>query len=528
LLWWPNQEFFVLSGSEKISKSLCNFKKEFEMKNPIQENTGSEAFLRPTVVIMLLIFIVAIGIIAVKIGPMIGLAIILIPGLFFFLNRLFNNPQFGVYIVFLAGFTVNGITRYLGDYPFGLSIDIILILTYIAIFFKEFNRKMDWSSATNDLTLVALIWFSYALLQLLNPEAVSKTAWFYAMRGESLYMLLTVPLVMMLMNKYRNLNTFLYLWAIISIIATIKGVIQLKIGLDPWEQKWINAGAYTTHILFGKLRVFSFYSDAGQFGAAQAHAGLVGTILFLHTKLFKERLLFGIMAIAGFYGMFISGTRGSIAVIFAGFFIYLVLTRNLRMITIGTLVGISFFVFFKFTTIGNEVYAINRMRTAFNPEDPSLLLRLENQKKLRVYLADKPFGGGIGSSAYWGKRFSPNSYLSSIATDSWYVVIWAEQGIVGLALHLIILFYIIGRGAFLSMFRVRDPVLQGKLFALNSGILGIMAASYGNAVLGQMPTAIMIYSSMAFLFLAKRIDNEIKESETELKRLDNKIGNQTK
>jgi hypothetical protein len=108
------------------------------------------------------------------------------------------------------------------------------------------------------------------------------------------------------------------------------------------------------------------------------------------------------------------------------------------------------------------------------------------------------------------------------------VVIWAEQGIVGLALHLIILFYIIGRGAFLSMFRVRDPVLQGKLFALNSGILGIMAASYGNAVLGQMPTAIMIYSSMAFLFLAKRIDNEIKESETELKRLDNEIGNQTK
>ena len=92
----------------------------------------------------------------------------------------------------------------------------------------------------------------------------------------------------------------------------------------------------------------------------------------------------------------------------------------------------------------------------------------------------------------------------------------------------IILFYIIGRGAFLSMFRVRDPVLQGKLFALNSGILGIMAASYGNAVLGQMPTALMIYSSMAFLFLAKRIDNEIKESETELERLNNEIGNQTK
>jgi hypothetical protein len=425
------------------------------------------------------------------------------------LNRLFNNPQFGIYVLFITGFTVNGITRYLGDYPLGLSIDIIMILTYIAIFFKEFYRKMDWSPAANDLTLVALIWFTYAILQLLNPEAVSKTAWFYAMRGESLYMLLTVPLVMMLMNKYSNLNAFLYLWAIISILATIKGAIQLKIGLDPWEQKWINEGGYITHILFGKLRVFSFYSDAGQFGAAQAHAGVVGTIAFIHAKITKEKFLFGLMALAGFYGMFISGTRGAIAVPFAGFFLYLVLTRNLRMITIGTVLGISFFVFFKFTTIGNGVYAINRMRTAFNPNDPSLLVRLENQNKLRIYLADKPFGGGIGASASWGKRFTPEAYLSTVATDSWYVMIWVEQGMIGLGLHLMILFYILGRGAYISMFRVRDPVLQGKLFALNSGILGIMAASYGNGVIGQIPTALLIYSSMAFLFIAKRIDDEI-------------------
>jgi hypothetical protein len=498
------------------------------MKNPIQENAGSEAFLKPTVVILLIFVIAAIGIILVKLGLLFALAIILIPGLFLFLNRLFNNPQFGIYAVLFTGFIVNGITRYLGDYPFGLSIDLILILTYIAIFFKDFNRKMDWSPAANDLTLVALIWFTYALLQLLNPEVVSKTAWFYAMRGESLYMLLTVPLVMMLMNKYSNLNAFLYLWAMVSIIATIKGFIQLKIGLDPWEQKWINEGAYITHVIFGKLRAFSFYSDAGQFGAAQAHAGVVGTIAFIHSKITKEKMLFGLMAIAGFYSMFISGTRGALAVPVAGFFIYLVLTRNLRMITIGTVMGITIFVFFKFTTIGNSVYSINRMRTAFNPNDPSLLIRLENQKKLRIYLADKPFGGGIGSSADWGKRFSPDSYLSTVATDSWYVVIWAEQGVVGLALHLIILFYILGRCSYFSMFRVRDPVLQGKLFALISGILGIMAASYGNAVLGQMPTALIIYSSMAFLFLAKRIDNEIKESETELKRLDNEIGNQTK
>jgi hypothetical protein len=88
-------------------------------------------------------------------------------------------------------------------------------------------------------------------------------------------------------------------------------------------------------------------------------------------------------------------------------------------------------------------------------------------------------------------------------------MIWAEQGVIGLALHLVILFYILGRGAYLSMFRVRDPVLQGKLFALAAGILGIMTASYGNGVIGQIPTAPLVYASMAFLFMAKRFDNEI-------------------
>ena len=481
------------------------------MKNPIQEKTGSEVFLKTPIVLLLLLGIITTAVMIAKGGVLIAFALILMPGALFFLNRLFNQPQIGFYALLIAGFTANGLTRYLGDYPFGLSIDFLLVLTYVATFFKHFYQKLDWSIAANDLTFVAFIWFFFSLLQLFNPEAPSKMAWLYAMRGTSLYMFLMVPLVVLLMNRYRDLNGFLYFWAIISIIATIKGIMQINIGVDPWEQQWLDAGGRITHILFGKLRAFSFYSDAGQFGGAQAHAGIVGLILFFQTKNIKERILFGIMAVMGFYGMILSGTRGAIAVPFAGFFLYLILTRNLRLITIGTIIGISVFIFFKFTTIGNSVYSINRMRTAFNPNDPSLLVRLENQKKLSIYLADKPMGGGIGSAGNWGQRFSPQGFLANVPTDSWYVMIWAEQGVIGLALHLVILFYILGRGAYLSMFRVRDPVLQGKLFALAAGILGIMTASYGNGVIGQIPTAPLVYASMAFLFMAKRFDNEIHQ-----------------
>ncbi|MDT8304023.1 MAG: O-antigen ligase family protein, partial [Sedimentisphaerales bacterium] len=207
------------------------------------------------------------------------------------------------------------------------------------------------------------------------------------------------------------------------------------------------------------------------------------------------------------------------AVPFTGFFLYLILTRNAKMVTLGTIAVIGAFVFFKFTYIGNDIYAINRMRTAFDPNDKSLQVRLENQRRLSAYLATRPLGGGIGSAGNWGQRFSPNSYLANIPTDSWYVMIWAEQGIIGLGLHLFILFYILGKGSYLCMFRVKDPELQGKLFALASGMFGIMVASYGNGVLGQIPTGPIIYSTMALLFMGEALDRSIekqKQPETEL------------
>jgi hypothetical protein len=58
------------------------------------------------------------------------------------------------------------------------------------------------------------------------------------------------------------------------------------------------------------------------------------------------------------------------------------------------------------------------------------------------------------------------------------------------------------------MFRIRDPELKMKMAALASGMFGVMVASYGNAVLGTMPTSLLIYSSMALLLNAKQFDEK--------------------
>lgn len=182
----------------------------------------------------------------------------------------------------------------------------------------------------------------------------------------------------------------------------------------------------------------------------------------------------------------------------------------------GVLFLAVIFVFFKYTTVANNNAQIRRMRTAFDPNDASLQVRLANQQILKGYMASRPFGGGIGHAGDKAQRFLPNAFLSHVATDSWYVMIWAEMGIVGLTLHLIILLYVIGMASFKVMFRIRDPVTKIKMSALICGMAGIMLASYGNAVFGGMPTSLLIYSSMALMSNPKIFERKPEEYESEL------------
>ncbi len=478
----------------------------------INNRTGSAKLENPWIMALLIGSMVLIGYLISVGGLMAAMGILALPPVLFYLNRLFVNPRIGLFTVIILAFTAIGLNRYITGLPLGLSVDMMLVLTYIALFFKHFYKKLDLSTIKTDLTLLALIWFLYTVMEFFNPEALSKKAWFYAMRGISLYMFLTIPLTYLLFNKIKYLNYLLYIWAVFSILATIKGWMQITIGPDYAEQRWLDQGGAVTHLLFGQLRVFSFYSDAGQFGAAQASAGVAGTVLALNAKNMKERILFALMALAGYWGMMISGTRGAMIVPLIGGFVYIILRKNIRVIVLGALLLITMYAFFRYTYLGQGNQYIRRMRTAFRPEDAaSLQVRLENRRILKGYLRSRPFGGGIGSAGTWGQRFSPNGFLAQIPTDSWYVQIWAEQGIIGLMLHLIILSYIVVKGSYIIMFKLKDPVLRGKISALMAAFTGIMGASYGNGVLGQMPTGIITYMSWVYLFIAPQLDEEIRK-----------------
>ena len=220
-----------------------------------------------------------------------------------------------------------------------------------------------------------------------------------------------------------------------------------------------------------------------------------------------------LVAAAACYGMLISGTRSALAVPFVGYTAFIMMSRNIKVIVLGVLLVIAAFVFLKFTSIGQGNALVRRARSAFNSEDPSFKVRLENQAKLREIMADKPFGAGLGHGGGKAKTFAPTAPLSQIPTDSWFVMIWVETGVVGILLHIGILLYILARGAYLVVFKLRNTQLRGFTAALTAGISSIVVMAYANEILGQIPTGAILYMSMGFIFLAPRFDRELSRKE---------------
>src|SRR5690606_5709291 len=188
-----------------------------------------------------------------------------------------NNPKIGFWSYVVYCFFVIFLLRHFDSFKFGNLTDILLIIPWIAMLMKP--EKYDWSSIKNDYVYLVGAWGIVNLLQLLNPEGASLMGWLHEVRFTLLNWLFIAPLAFILLNSRKDLNRFLVVIIVLSVISTIYGIKQLFIGVSSSEEAFL-AGS-PTHRIFGQLRVFSFFSDAGQFGASQAHLGLVALILGL-------------------------------------------------------------------------------------------------------------------------------------------------------------------------------------------------------------------------------------------------------
>lgn len=465
------------------------------------------------------------GLVAVALGYFISVGgvtsaglLIAIPVAIGFAAVVLNNPKMGLYAYLHVSFFVIGLGRFLPpQHPYGLMVDAILLVTLIGTVFHI--KASDLKKLNNPMFWLVFVWVIYCTLQLINPEARSKEAWFFAVRGVALYWVQVVPMALLLLRERKDLERFIRIWLFWSLIAAFWGFKQQYGNLTSGEIRWLNEGGAVTHILMGKLRSFSFYSDAGQFGAAMAHVTLFCIIMAVGEKNIYKKVGYGILVMIFFWGFAVAGSRGPVIIIAGGAFMYLFMVKNYKVLALGIIAGAGIFIFLKYTNIGQGNYQIQRIRSALDPNDASLQVRLDNQRKLRAYLATRPLGGGIGSGGNWGQRFTPGTFLAETALDSWYVKIWVETGVVGLWFHIIQLVLILYFG-FRKVFYLEDPKLRSQCVGLLCGFFGVALASYGNQIFGQMPTAAVVYFSMVFFYLCDKWDTPAVDENGEVKKVE--------
>lgn len=424
---------------------------------------------------------------------------------------LFKRPYITFALLFVINYFIMGINRYI-YFPVWMVMDSLFAFIFASIIFKISYTPFSWKQVGNGMFWSSLIWFFYCLFELTNIHGTTPVDWFQGVRGMAIYPLLTVIFVSLLLNRYKNIQWFLIVWALFTILAGAKGYWQKNHGFDSTELAWLFSGGGRTHLIISGIRFFSFFTDAGNYGSSMGFSMVTFFISALFIKNKWLRIYFIIAGLAGGYGMLISGTRGALAVPFAGFFLFIFLSKKMKLILGGIIIiTLSTFILV-FTDIGNSNSMIRRMRTAFDTNDPSLQVRLNNQAKMKRVMKNLPLGIGIGAG--FDSAITPqNKIIVFTPTDSWLVRIWTRTGVIGLIIYLLIWGYIILYGSYIILFKIKNNELRGLLIGMLCGTFGMMCSAWGNEIYTQYPNCILIYTCQTLVFLGPYFDKQISKKE---------------
>jgi hypothetical protein len=424
-----------------------------------------------------------------------------------------SKPAFSYILYAIVSCYYSAIYRYAQVENLSVIREILLYVCIASIIINVTNNKerWEWKNAFNIFSLTYLLWLLYIMLSLLNPDV--KIHDFQSNRGVFIGTPICYLVSGVLMNTPKKLRTTFLLLGLFVVTAAAKVYWQKSRGFDSTEIAWLMSGAWTTHLLKSGIRYFSFFTDAGNFGSAMGMFTTIFAIISIHVKTHIARIFcLGITVLAGI-GMLMSGTRGAMIVPLTGMALYVILSKNIKIIISTSLMGAAIFSFFYFTDIGESNAFISRMRTAFRPsEDASFNVRLENQRRFAYYLKDKPFGVGVGGTIV-DTRHLMNKDEEYIPTDSYFVGVWVQNGIVGLYIYIGILIVVLLRACYVLMFKIKHKQLRNILAALLCGIFGLWMNGYVGRGMGFLPSLFLIAMFMSFILNGPDMDKKLKPDE---------------
>ena len=443
----------------------------------------------------------------------IAAALAFIPLLLVLVCLAFTNKLWGFLLLFTLNYFIPVLGNYVYDAPLGLLMDGAIAFNILVIICSYLTDKPNLHVLTPALLAAVLIWGIYCAFELFNPHMLSMNAWLSSMRNMAIYFIMVIILVQLSVKDLRQLKQLLTVWSILFIISGLKAAYQKYVGFTAGDRHFLyDMDGQVTHIIYYGIRYFSIFTDAANFGGSMGMALTVFLIVGFHEKRPLVKFYWWFVAAVACYGMFISGTRSALPAPVAGIMLYLVLVRDFRkMVPIAIM--LAFVVgMLAFTTVGESNSTIRRARTVFHhEEDASYIVRKENQAKLREIMATMPYGNSLGMSAGRARNYGDYSALTEIPTDSWYVQLWVETGIVGAILYFLVMGYIFIKSGIVIFFRLKDPEVKGITAGMLAGVVGLFVMSSNNEVFTQFPNGVIVYTLIGLVFLAPEFDRQALE-----------------
>ncbi len=390
----------------------------------------------------------------------------------------------------------------------------ILLLALAIIDVKELKAER----LGNIMLYMLMIWCGFVIIEVLNDTCgigINFGAWYTGARAMAFQIMYAFLVFSLYVTNAKALKNYLFIWGGLSLFASFWVWKQQYIGFTAAESLWINTIGKSTHILnAGTLtRYFSIYSDAANFGIGMAATAVAFTIFAITSKIFKHKIFFLIVAGATFWAMFPSGTRTAIFCFFAGAIIYIFLSKSFKIAIPVTVLFGAFVFILVFTNIGNSNQQIRRMRTAFDKNDASAGARSANQQAMKKYMAEAPWGIGIGL----GREDVPtnNKYyvMSVVPPDSEYVNIWIRTGVIGITVFLVTMVFMFAGACWVVLFKLKSPSLRGIGAGMCCAFVAIQLGGYGNQVLMQFPNCLVFYGGLTLVYGLPYYEQEWMEYE---------------
>ena len=412
------------------------------------------------------------------------------------------NLHFGLVFILFVSFMVNFIKKYVNA-PIGIAQDALIFIMFFTVIVNQV-RERDLKWAKHPISFYIVIWIIYNSIQGINPVAASQLAWIYTVRSVAGLILLYFIACYALSSKKIIFQTFKIIMAF-SFASAVYGLKQEWIGFSNTELAWLYSNPHTLELFFqwGRLRIFSFFSDPTTYGILMAYvAAICGVLLFGPWKT-AHKVFAVVCAGACLLALGYAGSRTPVVLIPVGVIFYTVLNFKKEILVAA---GFFFVLLAGFALKPSSNAVLFRLQSAFSTSSSDVVdVRMKNQAIIQPYIQTHPFGGGLGSTGLWGRRFSPGTWLSKFDHDSGFVRLAVEVGWIGLFIYMLLLYQMMKWGIY-YYFRVKDPQIKNIYLCINTTFFMLLIASYPQEAILQLPTSIIFYLFLATIVRLKDFD----------------------